>query len=96
MPAPLGADADTYLVDFFVGNHVLMNQFSLLIKPVSGLCNINCSYCFYKDYQDLYPIDESTLLMQRGTLENLVKKFLGLKFPISAFCFSLGSTPSLS
>ena len=26
-----------------------MENISLLIKPVSGLCNLQCEYCFYKD-----------------------------------------------
>ncbi len=26
-----------------------MNHLSLLIKPVSGLCNMRCRYCFYED-----------------------------------------------
>ncbi len=26
-----------------------MRTLSVLIKPVSGLCNLNCSYCFYAD-----------------------------------------------
>ena len=25
-----------------------MNNLTLLIKPASGLCNMNCGYCFYK------------------------------------------------
>ncbi len=26
-----------------------MNALTLLIKPISGLCNLSCRYCFYKD-----------------------------------------------
>jgi uncharacterized protein len=26
-----------------------MQRISLLVKPVSGLCNLECSYCFYKE-----------------------------------------------
>ena len=26
-----------------------MEQINILIKPVSGKCNLNCRYCFYKD-----------------------------------------------
>ena len=29
-----------------------MHSISILIKPASSLCNLNCSYCFYEDVSD--------------------------------------------
>ena len=29
--------------------NVTMRNISLLIKPVSGICNMTCDYCFYCD-----------------------------------------------
>lgn len=29
--------------------NVTMRNISLLIKPVSGICNMMCDYCFYCD-----------------------------------------------
>ena len=32
-----------------LGEIVTMRNISLLIKPVSGICNMMCEYCFYCD-----------------------------------------------
>lgn len=45
----------------------------MLIKPASGLCNIDCEYCFYKDIMK-HRKTASFGHMTRETLENIVKK----------------------
>ena len=52
-----------------------MKSLSLLIKPVSGNCNLRCGYCFYAD------VAASRMVKNRGvmsfqTLETLVEKAL--------------------
>jgi uncharacterized protein len=64
---------------------------SLLIKPASAVCNLDCSYCFYLDreadpYQAL-PGRRMTL----ETLERLVDSFLFYSYPASAFAFQGGA-----
>jgi len=68
----------------------MTQQFSLLVKPVSGLCNIDCGYCFYRRALDLYPADRYTRRMNLTTAENMVRGFLGQRLPFSAICFQGG------
>jgi uncharacterized protein len=68
---------------------------SLLIKPASAVCNLDCEYCFYLDraadpYSAL-PGRRMTL----ETLERLVDTYLFYSYPISAFCFQ-GGEPTLA
>ena len=68
---------------------------SLLIKPVSGLCNLNCSYCFYLERDtDPYRLLPSRR-MSLETLERLVDTWLFYSFPASTFAFQ-GGEPTLA
>ncbi len=68
---------------------------SLLIKPVSALCNLGCSYCFYLDREaDPYKsLPERT--MSSETLERLVDTYLFYSYPNSVFAFQ-GGEPTLA
>jgi uncharacterized protein len=69
--------------------------FTLLIKPVSGDCNLGCGYCFYlKVPERVYP-DTRIHRMDGATLESLVRKYLGLRFPNSSFAWQ-GGEPTLA
>lgn len=46
---------------------------TLLIKPSSAHCNLNCSYCFYLDKASLYPTEKANR-MSDNVLEELVKQ----------------------
>ena len=68
---------------------------SLLIKPASAVCNLDCSYCFYLDrdadpYKSL-PARRMTL----DTLERLVDTWLFYSYPASTFAFQ-GGEPTLA
>jgi uncharacterized protein len=68
---------------------------SLLIKPASAVCNLDCTYCFYLDrdadpYRAL-PARRMTL----ETLERLVETYLFYSFPASMFAFQ-GGEPTLA
>src|SRR5438552_917610 len=68
---------------------------SLLIKPASAVCNLDCSYCFYLDreadpYQAL-PAPRMTI----ETLERLVDTYLFYSYPESIFAFQ-GGEPTLA
>ncbi len=68
-----------------------MKPFSLLIKPASGLCNIDCAYCFYKRVLDEVYVDrQNSLKMSLETAENMIRKFLSTKFPAVSICFQGG------
>lgn len=54
-----------------------MKQISILIKPASGRCNLNCKYCFYKDEINLRN-DTNLGLMSLNTYELILKAFLNI------------------
>ena len=50
-----------------------MKNISVMIKPVSGLCNMKCDYCFYCDEQEKRR-QKSYGRMSEETLRNVVRK----------------------
>ena len=68
---------------------------SLLIKPASALCNLDCSYCFYLDREaDPYQ-SVPARIMSAETLERLVDSYLFYSYPQSTFVFQ-GGEPTLA
>ncbi len=68
---------------------------SLLIKPASAVCNLDCAYCFYLD-RDADPYkDLPARIMADDTLELLVDSFLFYSYPASTFAFQ-GGEPTLA
>jgi uncharacterized protein len=68
---------------------------SLLIKPASAVCNLDCEYCFYLD-RDADPYRElPARRMTEDTLERLVKSYLSYSYPQSSFIFQ-GGEPTLA
>src|SRR6202011_3294661 len=65
---------------------------SLLIKPASAVCNLDCSYCFYLDRQaDPYQALPGRR-MTFDTLERLTDTYLFYSYPNSVFAFQGGET----
>ncbi len=50
-----------------------MPPLSMMIKPASGMCNMCCSYCFYKDEMSHRSV-ASFGIMSDETLENLIRR----------------------
>ncbi len=68
---------------------------SLLIKPASAVCNLDCSYCFYLDREaDPYKALPARR-MTPETLERLVDTWLFYSYPNSTFAFQ-GGEPTLA
>jgi uncharacterized protein len=68
---------------------------SLLIKPASAVCNLDCEYCFYLD-RDADPYkDLPARVMTLDTLERLVDSYLFYSYPNSTFAFQ-GGEPTLA
>jgi uncharacterized protein len=68
---------------------------SLLIKPASAVCNLDCSYCFYLDREaDPYK-SLPARRMTMDTLERLVDTYLFYSYPNSVFAFQ-GGEPTLA
>lgn len=69
-----------------------MDHITLLIKPASHRCNIECSYCFYRRVEGLYPGQRP--MMDLGTAEALIRKTLQLGARENNFCWQ-GGEPTL-
>ena len=68
---------------------------SLLIKPASAVCNLDCAYCFYLDREaDPYKALPGRR-MSLETLERLVDTYLFYSYPNSVFAFQ-GGEPTLA
>src|SRR5215467_14770076 len=68
---------------------------SLLIKPASAVCNLDCEYCFYLD-RDADPYKAlPARRMSEETLERLVDTYLFYSYPQSVFAFQ-GGEPTLA
>lgn len=50
-----------------------MPPINVLLKPASGLCNMSCDYCFYRDEAGRREI-ESYGMMSQTTLKNVIRK----------------------
>jgi len=68
---------------------------SLLIKPVSAICNIDCTYCFYLDRQSDPYQQLPGRRMTEATLERLVDTYLAYAYPGGIFVFQ-GGEPTLA
>jgi len=81
--------------DLASGSGVVPRITSLLVKPASAVCNLDCAYCFYLDREaDPYkalPARRMTL----ETLERLVDTYLFYSYPDSTFAFQ-GGEPTLA
>jgi uncharacterized protein len=68
---------------------------SLLVKPVSAVCNLDCEYCFYLDREaDPYK-DLPARRMPDELLERLVDTWMFYSYPASTFAFQ-GGEPTLA
>lgn len=68
---------------------------SLLIKPVSAVCNLDCAYCFYLDREaDPYKALPARLMTEE-TLERMVDTYMFYSYPNSVFAFQ-GGEPALT
>ena len=71
-----------------------MRSISLLIKPVSGSCQLRCRYCFYADVAGARTVANYGI-MTAETLEVLVAKAIGESEEMCSFAFQ-GGEPTLA
>ena len=69
-----------------------MQPFTLLIKPSGSDCNLDCTYCFYKNRAP--EIGQGKQRMSDEVLERLIKDYLQLGFPVAGFSWQ-GGEPTL-
>ncbi|SHL42149.1 uncharacterized protein SAMN02745136_04871 [Anaerocolumna jejuensis DSM 15929] len=70
-----------------------MPPLGLLIKPSSGMCNLQCSYCFYRDITQ-YREKQNYGFITVETLENIIKKALAYAEGFCSFGYQ-GGEPTL-
>jgi len=70
-----------------------IKPFSLLIKPASADCNLNCTYCFYLGHSALYP-ETKVHRMSDKVLEKLISSYLATDQPQYSFGWQ-GGEPTL-
>lgn len=71
-----------------------MPTISVLIKPVSGNCNLSCQYCFYHD-ETSKRTQRSYGMMSEETIESVIKAALEYASGRCTFCFQ-GGEPMLA
>lgn len=71
-----------------------MRQISLLIKPASSLCNMHCTYCFYRDISNKRK-QYSMGIMKKKTIDSIIEQTMNLKVSHINFCFQ-GGEPTLA
>lgn len=67
--------------------------FSLLIKPSSADCNLNCDYCFYLEKHRIYP-QTKRHRMKDTVLEQMVSSYMNTSQPVYYFGWQ-GGEPTL-
>ncbi len=72
----------------------MLEHFTLLIKPVSAVCNLDCKYCFYKRAINVFEKKDS-YVMSNDVLRNMIGKYLGLGFRENAFGWQ-GGEPTVA
>lgn len=71
-----------------------MRELYIMMKPVSGQCNMRCEYCFYTD--ELKHREQSISgRMSEETLENVIRKTLAFAEKSCTFAFQ-GGEPTLA
>lgn len=68
---------------------------SILIKPASAICNLDCEYCFYLDRGSDPYTQAQERRMTLETLEHLVDGYLFYSYPHATFAFQ-GGEPTLA
>ena len=71
-----------------------MPPLQIMIKPASGSCNMQCTYCFYHDVMEKRDVG-SYGIMTEQTLEEIVKKALAHATKECTIAFQ-GGEPTLA
>ena len=70
-----------------------MPAISVMIKPSSGMCNMSCDYCFYRD-ETQKRSQESYGFMSEKTLKNVIRKTMLRAEGMISYAFQ-GGEPTL-
>ena len=69
-------------------------MFMTMVKPVGATCNLDCSYCYYRDKAEIYGKCQTTMTYE--VLEEYIKQYLtSVSQPVVTFCWH-GGEPLLA
>jgi uncharacterized protein len=57
-------------------SQVLMKPFHIMAKPHGPICNLDCTYCYYLEKENLYPRDGREFRMADEVLENYIHQYI--------------------
>jgi uncharacterized protein len=70
------------------------NAFSVMIKPVGPVCNLNCTYCYYLEKKKLYS-GKKDFRLSEEMLESFIKQYIeAIQIPVVTFVWQ-GGEPTL-
>ncbi len=71
-----------------------MDNFHIMTKPIGPICNLDCTYCFYLEKEQLYG-DESSFKMKEDLLESYIRQYIRSQAsPVVTFAWQ-GGEPTL-
>jgi uncharacterized protein len=72
--------------------------FHVMTKPIGPICNLDCTYCFYLEKEELYPAEsreEPSWAMPDVTLESYIQQYIEAQdVPVISFAWQ-GGEPTL-
>ncbi len=72
-----------------------MKPFHIMAKPHGPICNLDCTYCYYLEKENLYPRSGRDFRMHDDVLENYIRQFIQTQ-PIDTVHFAWqGGEPTL-
>lgn len=72
-----------------------MKYLSVMIKPASSICNLNCSYCFYDELSNQRN-QYSYGIMEKATVQSIIQNIFSLKEPLSVSFVFQGGEPTMA
>lgn len=70
------------------------NAFSVMVKPIGSICNLNCTYCYYLEKKKLFP-GKNDFRLDKDLLENFIKQYISSQqVPLVNF-FWQGGEPTI-
>jgi uncharacterized protein len=70
------------------------NAFNIMVKPTGSLCNLNCTYCYYLEKQNLFP-GKNDFKLPEDLLELFIKQYIeAQQVPVVTFTWQ-GGEPTL-
>ncbi len=70
------------------------NAFNIMVKPTGSVCNLNCTYCYYLEKQNLFP-GKNDFKLPEDLLEMFIKQYIeAQQVPVVTFTWQ-GGEPTL-